>query len=108
MRSQRAVWNLLDTWEAPPPSAYFDTRLRSRLENVPARSWWRHAFSLPLATAGTLVLAALLINVPHRPPSPGFSAQPPRMVQLADVQQIDQALDDLQLLHQLDKTQDEE
>jgi hypothetical protein len=33
-RSMRLTMNLLDTWETPEPSPYFDVRLRARLREV--------------------------------------------------------------------------
>jgi hypothetical protein len=102
MRSQRAVWDLLDVWEPAAPSAFFDSKLRSRLESAPPHAWWRRAFSLPVA-AGAMIAAALLLNAP----SPRSTAKPPHVATL-DLQQMDQTFEDLQLLNQLDPSQDEQ
>jgi anti-sigma factor RsiW len=52
---------LLDEWQAPEPSAYFDVRLQARLreEQRKARITWRHWLTRPTAVgiAATILLA---------------------------------------------------
>ena len=55
----RQTMALLDEWQAPEPSPYFDTRLQARLREEMAKpqSAWLHWFRRPvLAAALTLVL----------------------------------------------------
>lgn len=54
----RKTMALLDEWQAPAPSAYFDTRLQARLREESAKppspwlAWWRRpVFALSLAVA---------------------------------------------------------
>src|SRR5438093_183674 len=37
---QKAVWEALDAWEAPPVSEDFDRRLYGRIEAAAQSSWW--------------------------------------------------------------------
>ena len=50
----RATWLLLDTWEAPEPSAYFDARVRAHLRDAqsaaPEGMWERLAATFHFST----------------------------------------------------------
>ncbi len=57
----RQTMALLDQWQAPEPSPYFDTRLQARLREEKARQpvgWW-HWLRRP-ALAGALALVAVV------------------------------------------------
>jgi len=70
----RKTMALLDEWQAPEPSAYFDTRLKARLreESVKAPSGWLVWLRRPaLAVSLAVALVAGLTFYIERPPRPG-------------------------------------
>jgi len=104
--NQRAVWTVLQTWEAPPVSPDFDRRLYQRIEREV--SWWDLLIrplrpmlarqGLPVAAAAFLVIMAGTV-LQQRPDA----VQPvPEMesAQLEGVQpeQVEHALEDMQML----------
>ena len=120
LRELQKTMALLDEWQAPEPSPYFDTRLEARLREEmarPAAGWfgWRHpAWSMSLA--GVLFAGALAIGIggrsywaqpetiATRPPSLGLPVEPGTAV--GDLQALDRndelyadfdMLDDLQV-----------
>ncbi|MDQ2899854.1 MAG: hypothetical protein M3Y07_08640 [Acidobacteriota bacterium] len=116
---QQAVWNALDSWEAPPVSADFDRRLYARIEAGDAPSWyrrgwghvrdyaretfrplvWRPAF--PLAAAGVLVVAGFLLD--HRAgPTVAIPSTPEIRVSLTEADQVEKTLEDMEMLRQFD------
>jgi anti-sigma factor RsiW len=65
----RQTMALLDEWQAPEPSPYFDVRLRARVREEAARppaGWWAwlRKPAAGLATAALVVAALGLFNVP--------------------------------------------
>ena len=114
---------LLDEWQAPEPSAYFDTRLQARLREEMARpqvgrlNWLRRpAWAVSLATVLLAGAIGLGVAVSHnsyivqtgsiatKPPSLGVPVQPGTAV--GDLQALDRnddlyadfdMLDDLQV-----------
>jgi len=103
---QSAVWDALDLWEPAPVSVDFNRRLWHRIDAVAATPWYRKIAGalrladlrplLPLTAAVALITAGFLYD--HRPeekPRPGMS--------VSEVNQVEQALDDLQLLRQFDQ-----
>ena len=106
---QRALWAALDQWEARPVSPDFDRRLYRRIEEQEQMSWWARVFgpmrpmflrpALPLAAMACLVLVAGLISVdPARIAAPVAVDNP----QVREVEQVENALDDLDMLRQFD------
>lgn len=106
---QESVWMALDAWEAPPVSTDFNRNLWRRIDAAAAQPWYRTLaeslrFSswkpaLPLAAAVALMTAGFLWDHPAAPKSDmRFSA--------TEASQVEQALDDIQLLHQLDAASD--
>jgi hypothetical protein len=102
---QIAVWKALDAWEAPVVSPDFDRRLYLRNDQEERISWWdrlTHAFrSMPLrqvvpltASAGLLLVAGLLLQYP------GPSARVAPRPEVVRANQVERALDDLDLLGQ--------
>jgi hypothetical protein len=123
LRELQKTMALLDEWQAPEPSLYFDTRLQARLREEMARtpsraswfSWIRHpAWAMSLATvifAGALVTGVAnksyiyqLDAIKIEAPSPGPPVQPGTAV--GDLQALEKndelyadfdVLDDLQV-----------
>jgi hypothetical protein len=106
-RSQRAVWQALDAWEAAPVSPDFDSRLYRRIEAQV--SWWDLLLrpfrpvtlrrSLPAAAmAGLLLVAGVLLEHPAVSPAP----PPMDMAQVDPVQpeQVEHALDAMEMLNE--------
>ena len=112
-RSQRAVWEALDAWEAAPVSADFDRRLYRRIEAQV--SWWdvlvrpfrplQHVAlrrSLPAAAmACLLVMAGVLLQHPAVSPAP----PPMDMAQVDSVQpeQVERTLDAMEMLNEFSR-----
>jgi anti-sigma factor RsiW len=102
---QRALWEAMDSWEAPPVSRDFDRRLYARVEReVSVWEMLARPFrpllvrqGLPIAAAACLlVLAGVLIDQP-----PGSPVAPQKdMAQVESVQpeQVEQALDAMEML----------
>jgi len=104
--AQTAVWNALDDFEAPAVSPDFDPLLYRRIDQRVRLLWWerltrpfrpmRLRQAVPVtATAGLVLLASLLVQHPGRiaPVVPGGQA--------VRAEQVESALDDLDLLRQL-------
>ena len=121
LAGMRQTMALLDEWQAPEPSPYFDTRLAARMREErakPERSAWLWWFRAP-ALAGALALALLMaggVNWFGRSPvvPPGPQAQLGTAV--GDLQVLDKnadlyanfdVLDDLQVQPDVDADQNE-
>ena len=96
-----SVWERLDDFAAPEVTPGFDARLYARIAAEESRrSWWRGLLSgpaVPLAAAAALVAMALLVYTPGRTP---VRPDAPRQV---NIEQVAQAVDDLDLLVSLDR-----
>jgi anti-sigma factor RsiW len=105
---QRAVWQALDGWEAPPVSADFDRRLYRRIEKEV--SWWEMFIrpfrpmlfrqGLPITAAAAVVLvASVLLDRPSVVPVP----TPPESAQVEAVapEQAETALQEMELMREL-------
>ena len=107
VREQRAVWEALEGWEAPPVPADFDRRLFERMEREV--SWWQRMRSrmgvllvyraLPVTAVAALVVVGVLLERPSPPRAP---AQPVRTAQVEGLQpdQVVNALDEMEVLDQ--------
>jgi anti-sigma-K factor RskA len=106
-RAQARVWSALEAWEPEPISQGFDERL---LENIEAgdraslrqRIWhaaasfrWRPV--LPLAAAAIVIVAVLLMRTPSGTNTPVAV----KNADVVDVDQVEKALDDIDMLKQL-------
>jgi hypothetical protein len=118
--SQRQVWSALDEFEAAElkVSADFDRRLYARIEaehREPfwVRGWrklfqsgqpgaWRPAVSMSLA--GVAVIGLLLVKMPNIPESTPEQAPSVKtaVIDKQDVERIDSALEDIEMLRALD------
>jgi hypothetical protein len=100
---QQVLWNTLEEWDAPPVSADFNRRLYARIESEV--SWWdrllrplrplRIRVAVPLTAAACL---ALVVGVYLQQPVPIGSGSQPAQVEISHPEQIEHALDDMQLL----------
>ena len=123
LRDLQKTMALLDEWQAPEPTQYFDTRLQARLREEIARPkaawlhWFRHpAWSMSLAAVLFAGAIGLGVGISHKsyivqtesiatkPPSLGLPVQPGSAV--GDLQALDSnddlyadfdMLDDLQV-----------
>jgi anti-sigma factor RsiW len=109
----RQTMALLDEWEVPGPSPYFDTRLNARLREEmakPAQAWnWLHWFRRPALAVSLAIMMAVGITVFHSGDS-SVSHQPMAAIEpgtaVGDLQVLDKnnelysdfdVLDDLQV-----------
>jgi predicted anti-sigma-YlaC factor YlaD len=111
----RQTMALLDQWQAPEPSPYFDVRLRARMREEtakPASSWWQWVRkpALALSLAVLMVVSVTLFRrdggVPHGQGRSAPIAEPGTAV--GDLQALDKnhelysdfdVLDDLEVQH---------
>src|SRR5262249_18464571 len=86
----------LDSWEAPEVSANFDSRLYARIaEEKTHVPWWRRMLwppVIPLAAASAALALTLFVHVPQ----PADSVK--QVVDNSEIEQVEQALEDLDLL----------
>jgi len=102
--AQRELWAALDSWTALPVSPDFNQRLHQRIAAEERSKGWRRLLqanwswrpALPLAA----VCAALLVAVLLR--DPGSERETPvQVVQTPQIEQVERALDDMDMLKQL-------
>ena len=104
LRELQKTMALLDEWQAPEPSPYFDTRLQARLREEMARpeaGWlqWIRRPAWAMSMAAVLFVGALVVGVNNKsyfyettsiatkPPSLGLPVQPGTAV--GDLQALD-------------------
>jgi hypothetical protein len=65
LKAMRETMALLDEWQAPEPSPYFDTRLQARLreEMAKPRAAWLHWFRRPVLAAALTVALGVGVGV---------------------------------------------
>lgn len=118
VEAQQSVWEALGDWTPPEVSPDFDARLYARIAAEPVRPAWRQWLNrlihpaaprplwkplLPLAAAAAVLSLALFIQDPDVSTPPQKSA-PSAQVRSGkadlriDADQVEQALDDLELL----------
>jgi hypothetical protein len=98
-RGLLAVQATLGLDVAPEVSANFDAKLYARIAADQARRpWW--SLSWKMVAPAVAMAAALVITVWVRQPVPQTNVEHPAVAQ--DVQQLEQALDDLELLMPLE------
>ena len=121
LRDLQKTMALLDEWQAPEPSPYFDTRLQARLREEMARpaAGWLHWLRRPawaMSLAAVMFAGALVVGIGNKsyfsqpetiatkPPSLGLPVQPGTAV--GDLQALERndelyadfdVLDDLQV-----------
>jgi hypothetical protein len=64
LKAMRETMTLLDEWQAPEPSAYFDTRLQARLREEMAKpqAGWLHWFRRPVLAAALTVAMGVAVG----------------------------------------------
>src|SRR5690349_9773988 len=100
---QAHVWNALEEWRAPAVTAGFDRRLSARMTELP---FWQRSFdwvrqlsmrpALSVAVAVLVLAAGALLRQSHTGLQGGRSA----LVGAADAEQVERALDDVDMLGQ--------
>lgn len=105
---QQALWRRLDAWEAPDISPGFDRRLFARIgrriaEPGAALDWLMRLFrplqpSFATALACMLVVAAVVVEKGRVVPAPTSTSVAIHATERDDPQQIQLALDDIQML----------
>jgi len=115
LRSQSAVWALLDEWEPAAVSFDFERKLYRKIDESRSQSWiertaqaltaWVAQPVVPLALASVLVLTGFLVDHHSFQPQPATHVR--QTIMPVDAGQLDKELDDLQLLQQLDLVKDE-
>ena len=65
LKSMKATMALLDEWQAPEPSPYFDVRLQARLREEMAKpqAGWLHWFRRPVLAAALTVIMGVGVGV---------------------------------------------
>jgi predicted anti-sigma-YlaC factor YlaD len=88
----RKTMALLDEWQAPEPSPYFDTRLQARLREEAAkpasRGWllWIRKPALGLVAAAVIAAGVMLIS---RNKTSDYAVNAPPGTAVGDLQQLD-------------------
>jgi hypothetical protein len=117
LKAMRSTMALLDEWQVPEPSPYFDVRLQARLreEMNKAPAGWLQWFRRPVLAAALTVMMGVGVGVfftrgskIHNPPPQIADAEPGSAV--GDLQTLEKNPDmysDFELLDDLDVQQDD-
>jgi len=119
LKAMRATMALLEEWQAPEPSPYFDVRLQARLREEMARprAGWLQWFRRPVLAAALTVLMGVGVGllftrggtpIVDGPISDNFGPAEPGTA-VSDLQALDKNHDlysDFELLDDLDVQQD--
>jgi len=118
LKAMRSTMALLDEWQVPEPSAYFDMRLQARLREEAAKphASWMQWFRRPVLAAALTVLLGVGIGlfftrggIVNRAPDTNTAEAPARGTAVSDLQTLDNNNDlyaDFDLLDDLDLQQD--
>ena len=115
LKAMSATMALLDEWQTPEPSPYFDVRLQARLREEMARpqAGWLQWFRRPVLAAALTVLMGVGVGLLftrgeiHAPQPPIADAEPGSAV--SDLQALEnnhELYSDFELLDELDVQQD--
>ena len=114
LAEMEAAWKLLDEWQAPEPSAFFDAKLYAKLRTEPAKAraslwerakaWWLYSTNLQMrpVTAGALAMVLAVGGgtfalLDHE------TAPPPTSATVRDLQSYDGNAQLFQQLNALDE-----
>ena len=94
-----SVWERLDEFAAPEVTPGFDARLYARIAaEETRRPWWYRLLWPPIAPVAAAAVAALVLYL-HPAGRPDASKQ----VNKSEIEQVAQAVDDLDLLTPIDR-----
>jgi anti-sigma-K factor RskA len=109
-RGLATVWERLDEFAVPEVTPGFDARLYARIAREEARAsgWrrlWRNGLWRPIAPlAAAAAVVVLVLGFLHAPGKPDADKQAsPMQASKAEIEQVAQAVDDLNLLIPLDR-----
>jgi predicted anti-sigma-YlaC factor YlaD len=112
LKAMRATMALLDEWQVPEPSPYFDVRLQARLREEMAKpqAGWMHWFRRPvLAAALTVMLGVgvgLFVTRGRVDPQPPVAEVGTAVSDLQTLEKNHEMYSDFELLDDLDLQQD--
>ncbi len=115
--AQKATWDVLDVWEPGPVPADFNRKVLERIEALNAQPWWKRwlaglGFSgwRPVAAVAMVagVLAVVLVLRPDASPPPPPAQTKAASSEKLDPDQLEQALDDMDMLQHLSASSGEE
>jgi anti-sigma-K factor RskA len=96
---QRELWSALDEWTPVAVSPNFDEKLFERIRAEERGAWrglwlgnWSWRPAMPVAAACAILVAAFLVK------SPAPTAAPQAIQPQVQIQQVEQALDDIEML----------
>jgi len=100
--AHRMVWEALDEWRPVQVSPDFDARLYGRIAAEAGRPWWRQVLAKPLVPilAAAAMLALVVVRMPEMRSTPALPQSPTAI----DLQQVQQALDDMDMLTPVGQT----
>lgn len=112
LRELRATMQLMDSWQAPEPSPYFDTRMQVKLREefaAPPASLWQRLLghvSLKPIIAGAMAVAVVIGGATYA--GVGFFEQPhapseQESATLRDLQSLDRNAQTIEELNSLDQ-----
>lgn len=111
LAEQAAVWDALEAWEPPPVSLDFNRRLWQRIDAADAAPWYERLIEslrfaqwkpvLPLTAAILVIAAGFVFDHPGGKTSVASGPSVASSVSVTEAEQVEQALDDIQLLRQL-------
>ncbi len=114
--AQSAVWVNLDAWKPEPVSSGFNRELWRKIDAEAAQPAWNERLlaSLglwkriaPIAVAAALVVTAFVWNDSPRNGHSPTQKKAAIVVSASDADQLERALDDIQLLHEIDAARPE-
>jgi hypothetical protein len=109
VEEQKEVWGTLDAWTPAPVSVNFDARLYARIAEEQAGPGWQRwlrrifqpAIPYPLWKSAVPLIAAcalLAVGLSVRMPEATHTVQPQLHADKVDIEQVEQALEDFDIL----------
>lgn len=103
--AQRQLWSVMDHWWPAPISESFDQKLYQRITTEEQGAWWQRALranwswrpAMPVAAACAVLVAAFVLRTPAPPAAPEQSQRQPKL----EIEQVQHALDDIEMLKKL-------
>ena len=110
--AQQSLWSALDRWQPLPVSSDFDRRLYAVIDAEAVAPWWSRLTpvlrshwkpAVSLAAVCLALIAVSLFQAPSTAPAPVEPASPVR-IEMVQMDQMERALEDLEMLRQFDLT----